>query len=227
MGYLFDDGCATKAGVGMVSSAAVICHREPFGQRTPSMNNPLLSHVLDVLRCEPAGLSEYALLKQVESALPPLPEASELALFQKHFLVMNALYQLQAMLWREERLWLSISPLSIELCSVDGEAEREQRALQAGGEDKLRDYYLDWSEFERTGGDEVRTLLDGFWRRFHAVDKLEAAFAVLELDATTDWAGVQQQYRRLARASHPDRGGDVQRFLEVRAAFELLRDSMG
>lgn len=188
------------------------------------MDNPLLSPVLDVLRRAPLGLSEYALLKQVEAELPPLAEAAELALFQKHFLVMNALYRLQAMLWQEERLWLSISPLAVELRSIDGDSD--QQALQIDSDDKLRDYYLDWSEFERTGGDEVRALLDGFWRRFHAVDKLQAAFAVLELEPTADWAGVQQQYRRLARASHPDHGGDAQRFLEVRAAYELLRDSI-
>jgi DnaJ-domain-containing protein 1 len=188
------------------------------------MVNPLLLPVLDALRRQPSGLSEYALLKQVEAALPPLAEAAELALFQKHFLVMNALYQLQMTLWQEERLWLSISPLAIELRSIEEQPDRQ--ALQPGGEDRLRDYYLDWAEFERTGGDEVRELLDGFWRRFHAVDKLQAAFAVLALEPTTDWAGVQAQYRRLARATHPDHGGDAQRFLEVRAAYELLRDSM-
>lgn len=188
-------------------------------------DNPLLSPVLDVLRRQPYGLSEYALLKQIEAELPPLAEAAELALFQKHFLVMNALYQLQASLWQEEQLWLSISPLAIELQVVEHDAQGSE--MQIGDDDKLRDYYLDWCEFERTGGDEVRALLDGFWRRFHAVDKLQAAFALLELDVTADWAGVQLQYRRLARASHPDRGGDTQRFLEVRAAYELLRDSLG
>ncbi len=186
------------------------------------MINPLLLPVLEVLRREPLGLSEYQLLKQVESELPPLAETGELALFQKHFLVMNALYQLQATLWQEEQLWLSISPLAIELRSLDGEADRQ--ALQAGDENRLRDYYLDWSEFERTGGDEVRVLLDGFWRRFHATDRVQAAFAVLDLAPTAAWPDVQARYRRLARASHPDRGGDAQRFFEVRAAFELLRD---
>ncbi len=189
------------------------------------MTNPLLLPVLEQLRLQPNGLSEYALLKRIEEVLPPLPDAAELALFQKHFLVMNALYQLQATLWREERLWLSISPLAIELRAVEGETDA--RALQPDGEDKLRDYYLDWSEFERTGSDEVRALLDGFWRRFHAPEKLQAAFATLELAPTAVWVEVQAQYRRLARAAHPDRGGDAQRFLDVRAAFELLRDQLG
>lgn len=186
--------------------------------------NPLLLPVLACLRRQPQGLTEYALLRQIKGELPALAAEAGLALFQKHFLVMNALYQLQRQLWEEEGLWLSISALDIRLERCG--AGTRQRTLQAAGEDRLRDYYLDWSEFEGTGSDEVSALLAGFWRRFHDREGLDAAFAALGLEPGAGWPEVQAQYRRLARASHPDRGGSAGHFLEVRTAYERLRRSL-
>lgn len=190
-------------------------------------DNPLLPFVLGALRETPTGLSEYALLKRIEAAGAPLPGSatdSNLALFQKHFLLMNALYQLQHSLWQEERLWLHISPLQIALATHDA-ATAQALSIKEGT--SLRDYYLDWQQLRATDSAAVEALLAGFWRRIHAHDGRAAALTVLQLAADADWSGIKCQYRRLAAATHPDRGGDGTQFLAIREAYEVLRATIG
>lgn len=203
---------------------------------TTTSSNPLIPTVLRLLRASAArdanGISEYALLKALDAegkALAPADGASslfdnDLELFQRHFLLMNALYQLQDLLWREERVWLTISPLRIAVEEVAAHAGAQ--VLDAAGSTALRDYYLDWREFEATDGAAVATLLDSFWQRLHAHDGRAAALSILQLQADAGWDDVQQQYRRLAATTHPDRGGDGEQFLAVREAYEILRVAM-
>ena len=187
--------------------------------------NPLLPLVLRLLRAQPAGISEYELLKHIEADgahFAHSADDAQLALFQKHFLIMNALYRLQASLWREEQLWLAISPLHIALENIKGTVAEKNLALH--GDDALRSYYLDWQQFVATDSAAVTALLASFWTRFAAHDQRGEALAALQLDRAADWNAIKQQYRRLAAATHPDRGGDAAQFLAVRAAYEVLRE---
>ncbi|MDB6062687.1 MAG: hypothetical protein JWM78_2790 [Verrucomicrobiaceae bacterium] len=196
--------------------------------------NPLLPLVLDALRAAPAGISEYELLKRIEAsgaftqeiAKEAGKEAADanVALFQKHFLLMNALYRLQSVLWADEQLWLHISPLRIAL---ESPVASESAAVALETNSALRDYYLDWQQLLTTDSAAVADLLDGFWRRFHAHDGRADALATLQLDATADWPAIKRQYRRLAAQTHPDRGGDSTQFLAIRAAYELLSAAAG
>lgn len=191
------------------------------------IENPLLPFVLRALRETPTGSSEYELMKRIESDGAPLQSAtvdSNLALFQKHFLLMNALYRLQQSLWAEEQLWLNISPLHIALTTHDAATAQ---ALSLGEGTALRDYYLDWQQFVATDGAAVEALLAGFWQRFHAHDGRAAALVVLQLEADADWPRIKRQYRRLAAATHPDRGGDGVQFLAIREAYEVLSAVFG
>lgn len=187
-------------------------------------DNPLLPIVLQLLREAPEGLSEFELLKRIDAAGAGVDSAAadaNLALFQKHFILMNALYRLQESLWADEQLWLHISPLRIVL---EAPAEAAQaRAVALDGERALRAYYLDWEQLSATDADAVADLLAGFWQRFHVLDGRAAALAALQLEADADWPSIRQQYRRLAAQTHPDRGGDSARFLVIREAYELLR----
>lgn len=197
--------------------------------------NPLLPLVLQLLRETPDGISEYDLLKKIEatgnyfSALSTQPDRDDddarLALFQKHFLVMNALYRLQDTLWREENLWLSISPLRIALDISMNDVDETNSAnnnIASYGGNALRDYYLDWNQLIGTDSAAVTELLSAFWRRYAAHDGRAEALAVLQLDSEADNAAVKRQYRRLAAVTHPDRGGDAAQFLAIRAAYEIL-----
>jgi len=189
--------------------------------------NPLLPAVLQLLRAATTGISEYDLLKRLEALgvdFSALSAEPDLLLFQKHFLLMNALYRLQDTLWCEERVWLSITPLQIVL---ETSAElASSRAVSAGASTALRDYYLDWQQLNATDSAAVNALLHGFWQRFHAVDRRAAALLALQLEADASWLDVQRQYRRLAAVAHPDRGGDGAQFLAVREAYEVLRRVM-
>lgn len=190
-------------------------------------DNPLLSVVLRVLREQPAGLSEYELLKHIEADgthFERTDRDTQLALFQKHFMIMNALYRLQDSLWREEKVWLAISPLRIAIEKAD---RSQGLSMALHGADALRAYYLDWQQFLATDSAAVTQLLASFWKRYAAHDQRADALAILQIDDSADWEAVKQQYRRLAAASHPDRGGDAARFLEVRAAYEALRQLRG
>jgi DnaJ-domain-containing protein 1 len=186
--------------------------------------NPLLPMVLQLLRSAVAGISEYDLLKQLEQSgavFSKLADEADLVLFRKHFLLMNALYQLQKTLWRDERIWLTITPLRIAL-ELSAESASSS-ALSAASNTALRDYYLDWRQLNDTDSDAVVALLNGFWQRFHALDSRVAALATLQLEADADWSQIRSQYRRLAASTHPDRGGDSAQFLLVREAYETLR----
>lgn len=196
-----------------------------FSSQPP--DNPLLPLVLRLLRETPTGISEHELLKKIEAAGGVIAQAVDddrLALFRKHFLLMNALYRLQEQLWRDERMWLQISPLRIALLErIDAAPSGESALGEAAGDAALREYYLDWRELQNTDSAAVAELLDGFWRRYHAADGRAEALAVLQLDAAADWAQVKRQYRRLAGLAHPDRGGDGAAFLAIREAYETLR----
>jgi len=187
------------------------------------VDNPLLAPIARLLHRHPDGLSEYALMQQLEFdglALDAEPDVSaDLLLFRKHFLIMNALYRLEQVLY-EEGYELSISALHIQLHPL------ERRAASTEGipakPDPLREYYLDWSEFEKSSSAYVANLLDSFWRRYFCDERLNDAWAVLELEPGASPAAVRRAYRRLAGRHHPDRGGDAEQFRRVREAYELL-----
>ena len=70
--------------------------------------------------------------------------------------ICDGLYQLQAQLAPEQHL--QIASLHIELVS-----KQTGNALES--HDPLRDYYLDWQNFDTTS-DEIDALLTDFWQRF-------------------------------------------------------------
>ncbi|SEG82197.1 DNA-J related domain-containing protein [Marinobacterium lutimaris] len=187
-------------------------------------NNPLLAPIARLLHEHPQGLSEYALMKQLEFnglALDQELDASpELLLFRKHFLIMNALYRLQPVL-AGEGFDISISALHIQLHPLDSSQASAETAIIANDQ-PLRDYYLDWSEFEKSSSDYVRALLDGFWQRYMNSDRRSEAAQVLGLEEGASTEQIRIAYRRLASRHHPDRGGDADQFRRVREAYELL-----
>lgn len=82
----------------------------------------------------------------------------QLSLFKKHFMVMNALYTLQAELI-EEAVYLQISVLFISLQLLG--AESPTTRLSDIVDSKLREYYLDWHNYDVTGAAAVHNLSRG------------------------------------------------------------------
>lgn len=185
-------------------------------------DNPFKASILALIKVSPTGLSEYDLiqrLQEYDQAFAFDGESPNLVLFRKHFLVMNALYQLQTELFNDG-WYLSISPLDIRLAPVPGAGIS---ALPTGNAvAPLRAYYLDWENFSQTSRADVETMLNRFMERYLAIDERLEALQTLELPANAPWEIVKQAYRRLAAQHHPDKGGDPARFRAIRGAYEIL-----
>ena len=183
--------------------------------------NPFKASVLALIELSPTGLSEYDLIQRLQARDADFAfedESPSLTLFRKHFLVMNALYQLQLELFAQGK-YLSISPLDIRLEPVTATS---QQAPADNAAASLREYYLNWENLRQTSHDDVEAMLLRFQERYLAIDERVAALQTLELPADAAWETVKQTYRRLAAQHHPDKGGDPSRFRAIRGAYEIL-----
>lgn len=177
--------------------------------------------VLRVLKSRPEGVKIYDLLAELNQDLIEQVVATEdyhLNIFRKNFLLMNALYQLQLRLLKDN-MYLSIGQVEIQLLPS---YQMNQSKLSNPGEQRIREYYFNWKNYEATKSDDVLDLLSQFWTRYNSTDHLTDALMVLGVTEATPWPDVQRKYRQLAREYHPDKGGDSQRFIEIREAYEIL-----
>lgn len=189
------------------------------------MHNPLLNIIPQLLAQFPDGCSEYQLMKAIDSigeGFPPLSDDDELALFQKHFLIKNALYQLQKKYWQQDNLYLDIGQLIISLQPVTDKAASGQLPRN-NGEQKLREYYLDWQEFQSTDRETVDQLLNSFWQRYLNLEGRATALAQLQLTKDASQQQIRHRYRQLAARHHPDKGGDPVEFIALKEAYDILR----
>jgi hypothetical protein len=124
------------------------------------MINPVLPQVLRVLRQHPEGISEYRLMKELDRE--HLFEEQEraggdmLPLYRKHFLIMNALYDLQDILWEEESRVLEISPLYIALHDRQGKHDDDS---EPAWYPLLSEYYLDWDYYRTTTEEDIDQMM--------------------------------------------------------------------
>jgi DnaJ-domain-containing protein 1 len=183
----------------------------------------LADQLLALLQTASDGCSEYQLIQQLRqqqsTQLDNLASDQQLALFQTHFLIFNALYLLRERLWQERRAHLQISPLCCQLLPYQaGSAELAEH-------DPLRDYYLDLQHLQNTNACDVEQLLASFWTRLQSGDEQRAALELFELSAqpTLDLARIKHRYRQLVSQHHPDRGGSTSRLQSINLAFEILQ----
>lgn len=194
------------------------------------VENPLIWPILEVLKHEPSGWKVHTLAARLNEldCIPVLDESGEKDLFKRNFLIMNALYQLQEILY-SERKWLQVEAMAIEL-----------RYVQSGvahfidHSDPLLMYYTDWSNYEASGG-EVKRLLNEFWTRYRKhmghntnVTCMERARALklFKLPADATEAEISKTWRKLALRWHPDRdNGNSEQFRILCEAWNILRQS--
>jgi len=189
------------------------------------MLNPLIPTILSVLRQQSVGMSEYELMQGLaeDDAFADIADDGQLALFQKHFMIMNALYELQHQLWDEEQLFLEISALQIQILTPTEHGVNSEIAISET--ENLSAYYRDWDNFESTSEAQVMELLGDFWKRFASLDKRESAFEILEIEPGAARQQITESYRRLAAIHHPDKGGNKEMFIQIRQAYEILKIS--
>lgn len=185
--------------------------------------NPLIIPILDILKFATDKIGEYDIICQLEEqgiVFPVADDGYNLAMFKKHFMTMNALYNLQQDLV-EDGYYLSITALDIRIEPIS-ESENKQTLIDSA-EHRVREYYFDWRHLDNTTENEVKELLSNFWEMYSAQDKQAEALLILELDSNASWQDVKLNYRRLATEHHPDKGGNDARFIEIREAYEVLR----
>ena len=189
------------------------------------MQNPLLNQIHQLLNAHPEGIAEYDILKAVENhpALAELGTEGQLPLFHKHFFIMNALYQLQQQLWKEQQQVLEITPLTNTLHPVSPSATKTT-LIQAESRGPS-EYYLNWKNYHYTTETDVSNLYKRFWTFLAQKESRPAALSCLGLDPRQEHSAelITQRYRLLAKQHHPDTGGDAKIFIEVRAAYEVLK----
>ncbi|BFM50426.1 DNA-J related domain-containing protein [Marinomonas sp. THO17] len=190
------------------------------------MKNPLIAPILSMLKARPHGLKEFDILKSLQAQFPEfsqLADDTNLQLFRQHFLIMNALYQLQSRLWQEDNLMLSIEATHIRLLTTQHTTTSDNTNLNNSAEAKLAAYYLDWNEYEKTDETDVARLLKSFYKGIcHPGDRRTALKTLKLAEDNPSKNSIKQQYRKLAQQYHPDRGGDQETFISLREAYEQL-----
>lgn len=183
--------------------------------------NPLIAPLLALLQQAAGSYKVHELMAALrqQGAIPQLADDEQLQLFRVNFLIMNALYQLQAELY-EEGWWLVISTLDIRLEPL-AKTPEASHAFALG--ETLRSYYLDWQVFWQTDRAEVEALLNRFWRAYDGEGHKAEALALFDLHEGASQEAIRRRWRELALQHHPDRGGNAETFIRIRWAWQCLR----
>lgn len=195
--------------------------------------NPVLPFIKNLLRQQPVGLAEHHLIRHL-SELPddcfqwPFEEKpASVFLYKKHFLVMNALYQLRPQFAQEGQA-LTISALDIHLCPPTPQPDQpiaepsSTHSLLDTPDHALSIFYLDWQHYEEANEATVESLMTSFWLKMDSFQRKDGAYEALGLDSSAGRAHIEKRYRQLASQHHPDKGGNPTEFIKIRQAYESL-----
>ncbi|MBK1647834.1 DNA-J related domain-containing protein [Rhabdochromatium marinum] len=189
-----------------------------------ALTHDVLQRLFEILTRHPAGLSEYELLRELEgdaqTAFAQAPFRNDLALFQAHFLLFNALYRLRDQLAATGQAWLDIDVLRIVLRFHNEAGSARPGALARP--DPLRAYYLDIHQLAQTDAEQLAEWLGDFWMHYFAQEGRTAALAELGLSDPVNAQQIRRRYRELAMQHHPDRGGDIEAFRRLQSARQVL-----
>lgn len=168
----------------------------------------------------PDGISEHTLIRELSkdshSVLANAKIDTSLSLFQTHFILFHALYLLRDKLWQQEKMHLQISALKIQFQAY------VPSSSGLGEIDKLRDFYLNLDNLEKTETQDVDDLLQSFWEYYINPSERHSALSELGLTDPVDFDTIKKRYRKLAMEHHPDRGGDHEKLQAINAAMAFL-----
>lgn len=186
------------------------------------LRQPLTDHFItsieNIINQSVTGISEYELMTRLteKGFFPTANQNASLELFQKHFLIFHVLYLINDKLVSNQLGGIKISPLNIK------KLENTNIANEIDQYDPLRDYYLDLNNLESTNEEQVNELLNAFWACYLRNDKRQVALAILDLKEPTNNSEIKSRYRRLAKAHHPDKGGQTSKAQEINEAYKFL-----
>lgn len=207
-------------------------------------DSPLCLVVLGILKSIDRPIGIYDLIKRIEDAGYSLvssdeassdadtPSSTELTLFKKNFVLMNALYQIKHSLI-DSGFNLTISSLNIFL-TAEGQSDNQTLSsdiaeTDVSSDEYLSDFYLDWGNYRDTDEKAVEKLLSSFWKQFTEYnisrgdqDKRSHALQTLGVESSASWESIKQAYRSKIAIYHPDKGGTSAQFIEIREAYHFL-----
>lgn len=178
--------------------------------------------LLSMLRAEPGGFQEHALLKELRRRRVPFFEDVDLVdplqMFQAHFFLFHVLYLIKSDLRARGEGELRIHCLDIRL----GPPAAPPAPGTLEEADPLAAYYTDLGNMEGVTREEVQGMIRSFWQHYDRLERAPEAYATLGLSQDASHVEVKSRYRELARSYHPDLGGDVARFREITAAARAI-----
>ncbi|WP_394203247.1 DNA-J related domain-containing protein [Shewanella waksmanii] len=192
-------------------------------------DNPLIWPLLSLLQASNKSWKVHHLAAELQKKglMQDLDSHPEKALFKRNFLLMNALFNLQSILLPNS--YLQVKSMEIQIFRI----LPNDLSQQLSSDDALRDYYLDWHNYD-TCPNVIQEMLASFWSRYE--DYIGAnpanmhpshALRVFELDNNASDKDISKQWRRLALKWHPDReGGDPIKFKQVCEAWQTLRRNL-
>ncbi len=179
------------------------------------------------------GLSEFDLLKKLQAepfgVFEELNMHDSLIMFRCHFILFNSLYRLQDIWLKSGEGRLDVFTTNIKLETLYDHQPTDKKVEQS---DSLRQYYLDWSNFDDTSSDDVDALLNDFWEayvsgRFNrpSICDINTARDILGFDASEviKKSELKRRYFTLQGLNHPDKGGDAARSQSISWAYGCLR----
>ncbi|MCV2885580.1 hypothetical protein OE749_12845 [Aestuariibacter sp. AA17] len=177
------------------------------------------------------GTTEFALIKRLQTYPHHLFTEDclqdSLRMFQTHFILFHALYLLRDTMRETENKDVEISVQRIQIVELPSR-KGEPLTSDLVHEDKLRQYYLDISNLNETGKEDVEQLLDGFWKAMghgahYTEEEIQHAFAHFSLDENTTFTEVKRRYRSMMLSVHPDKGGNRTDAQMTEAAYRQLK----
>lgn len=176
----------------------------------------------DILKLYPSGISEYDLLRHLQhnqdNDFGPDLFGDDLEMYRAHFLLFHALYRLSDHLLQQQSGSLDIHVLKIILLPFS-DATSSSLSLS----DPVREHYLNLDNLQNTTLEDVQKLLGQFWTHYFANEKQHQALQVLGLTLPTTQPEIEHRYRKLAMQHHPDKGGEVEEFVALQQAIDILR----
>ncbi len=162
----------------------------------------------------------------VDAKLYPWSSTSLISLYQKLFLTQAGLCELYFQLEECGDTMLIVTPVSAFIRKRQSLPSLGQQSFPSDADESVTpniDFFCDRSNFFSITEDKVQGLLDGFWSKYQSESELQPALDVLNLASNASWPEIRSRYRALASSSHPDKGGDAQRFILIRKAYERLK----
>lgn len=193
------------------------------------MRHPEFDLAIRYILDEQPTISEFDLIKRLKSSpyhfFSEYDTSNQHQLFQVHFILFNALFELQSALPANQ--YLLINSVRIELLTCT-----EEEALNPSLHEpdaKLKAYYLDLNNLKQTTQSDVEELLDSFWRRYYkegwdqeSEEATVEALKYFEIDGQLTTQVLRKAFRKKCHDCHPDKGGNHEHFVELKRHYELL-----